>query len=120
MFRGCTFGLSALAFVLAEAIPIFNYIIALVGSVCFAPLAIMLPGYLWLYDFKQWRSGTMKQQIAFWLHVLMILIGAFMFVGGTYGVIQQIIDAYANGTIGEFSALSALCLYAEKIANREF
>lgn len=37
----CTTILGALAFILAEAIPIFNYIIALVGSLCFAPLAIV-------------------------------------------------------------------------------
>ena len=40
---GCTFGLSALAFVLAQAIPVFNYLVAITGSFCFAPLALMLP-----------------------------------------------------------------------------
>ncbi len=35
----------------------------------------------------------------------MPLIGAFIAVGGTYGVIQQIIDAYADGLIGKFSTI---------------
>lgn len=43
----CTTILGSLAFILAEAIPIFNYLLALVGSLCFAPLAIVrLPVFL--------------------------------------------------------------------------
>lgn len=41
----CTTILGSLAFILAEAIPIFNFLIALVGSLCFAPLAIVRPSY---------------------------------------------------------------------------
>ena len=47
---GCTISIGALAFILASAIPIFNYLIALTGTICFAPLAISLPGWLWLHD----------------------------------------------------------------------
>ncbi|KAL5359435.1 transmembrane amino acid transporter protein-domain-containing protein [Aspergillus floccosus] len=71
----CTVGLAAVSFVLASAIPIFTYVLALVGSLCFAPLAISLPGLLW------------------------ILLGLFMMVGGTYGVIVQILNAYESGKI---------------------
>ncbi|CZT17242.1 related to neutral amino acid permease [Ramularia collo-cygni] len=97
---GLTFGGAFLAFILAEAIPIFNYLIALTGSVCFAPIAISLPGYLWLFDHKQYRTGNMQQQTLYWLHAVMIPLGAFICVGGTYGVIEEIIKAYANGQIG--------------------
>lgn len=31
----------------------------------------------------------------------MVPLGAFIFVGGTYGVIQEIVHAYADGAIGE-------------------
>lgn len=48
----CTTILGALAFILAEAIPIFNYIIALVGSLCFAPLAIVRSPCLSPFDSK--------------------------------------------------------------------
>lgn len=97
----CTFGLAALAFVLAEAIPIFNYLIALTGSVCFAPLAIALPGWLWIHDHKDWMRGSASKQVAFWFHVMLIPLGFFFLVGGTYGVIKEIIAAYADGQIGE-------------------
>jgi hypothetical protein len=94
-------GLCALAFILAEAIPIFNFLIALTGSICFAPLAIMLPAYLWLYDHKDWRRGNIGKKIAYGLHWGMLALGAFVCVGGTYGVVQVIIEAYASGLIGE-------------------
>jgi len=97
---GCTFGLASISFVLAEAIPIFNYLLALTGSICFAPLALMLPGWLWLHDHWEWRRAGLAKMGAYWAHWGLILLGAFLCVGGTYGVVQEIIDAYAEGTIG--------------------
>jgi hypothetical protein len=102
---GCTFGLCAISFLLAEAIPIFNYLIALTGSVCFAPLAIALPGFLWLHDFSHYKSGTFGQKMMYWAHWFLPVLGLFLCVGGTYGVVQQIINAEAAGTIGKFFAL---------------
>ncbi|KAL4865295.1 hypothetical protein BDV12DRAFT_200237 [Aspergillus spectabilis] len=96
----CTTLLGSLAFVLAESIPIFNYLIALVGSVCFAPLAMSLPGWLWLYDHGHYRKGTVIQKAMYGLHVGLVLLGIFFLVGATYGVVKQIIDAYASGLIG--------------------
>lgn len=117
---GCTFGLASISFILSEAVPIFNYLIALTGSICFAPLALCLPGWLWLYDHGHYRTGNVGQQVAYWLHWALILLGAFLCVGGmlmcfvmrgnlanvalgTYGVVQEISDAYAEGIIGKFS-----------------
>ena len=96
----CTIGLGLLSFILAEAIPIFNYLIALTGSLCFAPIAIALPGWLWLHDHKTWYKGTMMQKLAYGFHVFLIPLGLFFLVGGTYGVIQEIVAAYADGQIG--------------------
>lgn len=68
---------------------------------CFAPLAIMLPGWLWLYDHDEYRTGSLQKKVIYWLHALMIPLGAFICIGGTYGVIKQIIAAYADGQIGQ-------------------
>lgn len=96
---GTTLSLSIIAFILASAIPIFNFLLALAGSLTFAPLAMALPGVLWLYDHKHYRKGSFLQIIAYWLHWGMILLAAFLCVGGTYGVVQQIIEAYRSGEI---------------------
>lgn len=100
-WMACTIILGAVAFVLAEAIPIFTYIIALVGSVCFAPLAMILPGWLWLYDHGHYRKGSLAKKTAYLLHWGMILLGLFFLVGATYGVVMQIKAAYDSGTIGK-------------------
>jgi hypothetical protein len=98
----CTFGLASLAFLLAQAIPIFNYLIAITGSFCFAPLALMVPAWIWMWDHSEYKRGTIVQKLIYGAHILLMAIGGLIFVGGTYGTIKAIVDAYANGTIGEF------------------
>ncbi|EXJ80441.1 hypothetical protein A1O1_08586 [Capronia coronata CBS 617.96] len=100
VWLGCVIGLTIVGFLIGAAVPIFNYILSLAGSLGFAPLAIMLPAWLWLHDHAQFRKGNMWQMALYWGHWLMGLVGAFLTVGGTYGVIQGVIDAYAAGTIG--------------------
>jgi hypothetical protein len=86
---------------MAEAIPVFNYLLALNASVCFAPLAIMLPGGFWLYDNKFYRQGTTKQKLIYWSHWMLPLFGAFFLVGGTYATIKSIIISNQAGGIGK-------------------
>lgn len=95
----CTIGMAAISFILACAIPIFNYVLALVGALCFAPLAICLPGWLWVYSHGEYLKGNVLRKAMYGLHVLLILLGLFMTVGGTYGVIVQINEAYRDGQI---------------------
>lgn len=102
---GCTSGLGAIAFILAQAIPIFNYLLSLTGSLCFAPIALSLPGWLWCHDNMAWRRGSLRQQVVFWITAAMIPLGMFICVGGTYGVVVQIKEAYASGRIGELKTL---------------
>ncbi|ETI26757.1 hypothetical protein G647_10202 [Cladophialophora carrionii CBS 160.54] len=97
---GCVFGLGAITFILASAIPIFNFLIAMVGSIAYAPIALIFPAWLWLYDHRDWWKRSFKHQVAYALHWLLLLIGALVTVGGTYAVITQIADAYATGVIG--------------------
>lgn len=95
----CTFGVCVVAFLLASGIPIFNYLVALAGSLTLSPLALGFPAYLWIYDHGHYRTGGFLKASAYWLHWLLILLSAFLMIGGTYGVIQQVINAYANGDI---------------------
>ncbi|KAI6404473.1 hypothetical protein MCOR20_006951 [Pyricularia oryzae] len=100
VWLACTGAMSVVSFLLASGIPIFNYLLALAGSLTFAPLALGLPGYLWVYDHQAYRTGSWWQQVAYWLNWLMIGLAVFLTIGGTYGVVQNIIDAYAQGLIG--------------------
>ncbi|KAF9875240.1 neutral amino acid permease [Colletotrichum karsti] len=100
VWLACTLGMSVVSYLLASGIPIFNYLLALAGSLTFAPLALGLPGYLWVYDHQHYRQGSWWKVMVYWLNWLMILLAVFLTIGGTYGVVQNIIDAYANGLIG--------------------
>ncbi|KAL4778725.1 transmembrane amino acid transporter protein-domain-containing protein [Aspergillus varians] len=101
---GCTFTLSALAFVMAEAVPIFNYLLALSGSFVFGQLNVCFPAMLWLYDNRdKWSSGgklRVGNRAAYAFHAFFLVLGVFVTVGGTYAVCAEIKKAYDDGQIG--------------------
>lgn len=100
---GCVFGFSVISFVIAEGVPIFNYLLALLGSIVDGPVMIMFPAYLWLYDhwdyFGQFQSLTKK--VLYVIHWIMLIGGAFITVSGTYAVCLEIKQAYDTGEIGK-------------------
>lgn len=75
--------LGTLSYIVAEAVPILNYLLALAGSLCFAPFSLIFPALLWMYDFKHFRTGSAKEKSIYGFHALVILIGSFLVVGGT-------------------------------------
>lgn len=113
---GCVASMAIISFFIASGVPIFNYLLSLAGSIAFAPLALGLPGWLWIYvsckkshledcvltynqDHADYWRGNLWKKTLYGLHILLILISAFMTIGGTYGVIVQIMDAYKDGSI---------------------
>ncbi|KAG7139420.1 N amino acid transport system protein like [Verticillium longisporum] len=73
---------------------------SVVHCLTFSPLALGLPGYLWVHDHQHYRRGRWWQALVYYLNWLMIVLAVFLTIGGTYGVVQNIINAYANGEIG--------------------
>ncbi|KAH8879159.1 hypothetical protein GQ53DRAFT_739160 [Thozetella sp. PMI_491] len=92
--------LGALGFIISEAVPILNYLLGLAGAICFAPMSLVIPALLWMYDFPEYRSGAPSSKAIYAFHGLIVLIGAFMVVGGVYAVAVAIKEAYASGLIG--------------------
>lgn len=90
--------LAALGFIFAEGIPVFSWMGAISGAVCFGPLSLILPSYLWVYDHKEYRTGPLGQQAKYWFHWFIFGLGLFMCIAGVYGIAQQIHDAYATNT----------------------
>lgn len=70
------------AFVFAGAVPVFNYLLALLACLCFAPMSIIMPALFWMADNKEYRTGTSKQKWSYFAHVLILILGTFMCVGG--------------------------------------
>ncbi|KAK1925999.1 transmembrane amino acid transporter protein-domain-containing protein [Papiliotrema laurentii] len=96
---GTTVALGIVAFVVAEAVPFFGTLIGLLAAIAYAPMAIVVPMHLWLWDFADHRKGTMVQKLTWGFHVIMLLVGLFMTVGGAYAMIKTIIMEYATGAV---------------------
>jgi hypothetical protein len=78
---GVNFTLGSVAFIVAEAVPILNYLLGLAGALCFAPFSLIFPCLLWMSDFKGYRSGTLKQKAQYTFNAFVVVLGAFMVVG---------------------------------------
>ncbi|KAI1341320.1 transmembrane amino acid transporter protein-domain-containing protein [Xylariaceae sp. FL0016] len=100
IWMSCSIGVGAIAFILAESVAIFSYIISLAGSICFAPMALVVPGFLYLHDSTSYANGTWKERLLYVLHIGIIILGVFLTIGGTYATILSIKEAYASGEIG--------------------
>ncbi|CVK98833.1 related to neutral amino acid permease [Fusarium mangiferae] len=97
---GSTLGISAVAFITAEAIPFFSYLIGLIASACCAPTCFIFPALMALYMDRGNHRSSKGKIVLCGLHIFTLLLGAFITVSGTYTSIQSIIDAYANGVVG--------------------
>ncbi|KAL4942659.1 hypothetical protein BDV06DRAFT_211630 [Aspergillus oleicola] len=93
----CTLSITAIAFIIASTIPIFDSLVSLIGALlgtlmCFQPM-----GCMWLFDNWKKEKGLRER---FWrLKVtwagFVVLLGCFLTVAGTYGCVVGIIDSYA-------------------------
>ncbi|KAI0932395.1 hypothetical protein AcV5_004366 [Taiwanofungus camphoratus] len=94
---------TAIAFVLASAVPIFSYLVGITASVFASWYTYGLAGFFWLYD--AYHSGGGRQALKRrWrgtiLAVLTILSGAFICIAGTYVSVKLIVEAYNSGVVG--------------------
>ncbi|KAH8200345.1 hypothetical protein TruAng_005498 [Truncatella angustata] len=96
-----TIGISALAFVVAGAIPFFSYLIGLIGSLCCAPTCLIIPALMGLYMDWEYRGTTHVMTIRCAFHIFTVILGSFITVSGTYTTVQSIINAYASGLVGQ-------------------
>lgn len=96
----CTTTCGIVGWLLAEAIPFFTSLVSLIGSMGFAPLGVCLPPFLWFSLHRGYRRGTAGQQALWWLHILILVLGLFVTVGGTYANIANIVAQFRAGKVG--------------------
>lgn len=60
---------------MAEAVPFFGTLIAVLAAVSLTPLAIIFPMTFWLYDFGHYRKGSFTQKLIWAFHVFMAIYG---------------------------------------------
>jgi Transmembrane amino acid transporter protein len=92
---GCTFGVTLISYIIASAIPVFGGLVSLIGALlgtlmCFQPM-----GAMWLYDnWHNARTGKWYAMVAW--SGFVIVSGFFLMIGGTYGSVVDIKNAYAE------------------------
>ncbi|KAJ4252856.1 hypothetical protein NW762_010762 [Fusarium torreyae] len=96
---GSNLTLGILAFIVAEAVPILNYLLGLAGALCFAPFSLVFPALLWMDDFASYRKGNLSKKMVYAGHAFIALVGLFIVVAGSYSAIVSIRDAYHSGLI---------------------
>jgi hypothetical protein len=75
--------LGSLSFVISQAVPILDYLLGLTGALFSAPFCLLFPALFWMYDNKGYNTLSASDKARWWLHVLILLIGSFMVIGGT-------------------------------------
>jgi hypothetical protein len=85
----CNAGVGILAFILAEVIPVFNYILSLEAALFFAPMSLLFRAFFWMHNYKYYRTGTEMQKLGSAGHMLLAFIAGFLVVGGTYGTVVK-------------------------------
>ncbi|KAI5481936.1 aldolase [Pseudohyphozyma bogoriensis] len=95
----CVLGCTLFSFVIAEAVPVFNDLIGLVGALFGSFTSITVMGMMWLYDNSPSSTPvkTLSYRLLFAWNVFIILAGSFLMIGGTYGSIVGIISDTAAG-----------------------
>ncbi|CAN8105959.1 unnamed protein product [Discula destructiva] len=96
----CTATCGIVGWLLAEAIPFFTSLVSLIGSLGFAPLGVCLPPFLWFSLHRGYRRGTTGQQALWWFHTLILMLGLFITVGGTYANVANIVAQFQAGKVG--------------------
>lgn len=100
-------------FIVAGAIPFFDDLLALMGSLISSMFMLLFPGSLTLYDLRNElkangnvhyklassRRLSNKQMMRAALGVFVICFGCFITVGGLYGAVISILNNYKDGTV---------------------
>ena len=103
-------GLTVVAWLIAEAIPFFNGLLGIISSLFSSGFTFYFPALFWFYLIREgsWYRGWRNISFSV-LNALMLVIGLFVLVGGTYANILSIMDEYAFGNVGSaFSCSSSV------------
>lgn len=93
-WMSCTGTITLVGYLLGSAIPVFSSLISLVGALLATFMSFQPMGCMYLYDnFKRAPSLRTKK---WWLGIswafMMIIVGTFIMVAGTYSTILGIIN----------------------------
>ncbi|KAL4894953.1 putative amino acid transporter [Aspergillus ambiguus] len=105
VWLSCTFGVVIIAYIIASAIPVFDSLVSLIGALLGTLMSFQPMGGMWLYD--NWKTDGGKSKRWYFMvcwSILVIAVGSFLTVAGTYGSVVGVIESYnASGGSSAFS-----------------
>ncbi|KIR32105.1 hypothetical protein I352_05335 [Cryptococcus deuterogattii MMRL2647] len=99
VWLSCVWSLSFIAFVLGNVVPFYNYIFSLLGSFCWGIMALGLPALSFFYDNPKAYKASLKLKLEAGLNAFILILGTFIWIGGTYASIKVILQAYDEGRV---------------------
>lgn len=94
----CTAGVTLAAYAICSAVPNFGSLISLVGALLATFMSMQPLGAMWLYDNLKRPNKGPKWMIGVTWALIVIAIGTFIMVAGSYSAIVAIIDDYNSGS----------------------
>ncbi|KAH7026440.1 N amino acid transport system protein [Microdochium trichocladiopsis] len=94
------FVIVAVGWVIAEAIPFFSNLVALISSLFNSGFALYLPALMWFTVLREGPWTSRENLMKGFVNGLMLVSGVVVLVGGTWASIQSIIDDYREGAVG--------------------
>ncbi|CAI7584394.1 unnamed protein product [Penicillium bialowiezense] len=90
-----TFGITIVAYIVASAIPVFSELVSLIGALLGTFLTFQPYAGMWLLD--NWKSTrTWKWRFGVIWSVVILLLGTFLMIGGSYGSAVGIRDSFSK------------------------
>ncbi|GAA5854748.1 hypothetical protein JCM8547_004056 [Rhodosporidiobolus lusitaniae] len=107
VWLSCTFGCLVIAYLISQAIPVFNGLVGLVAALVSAPLSLHMEALMYLFDHRAFFKSKADRTPLAWVGVIgnciLLLAATFLLVSGTYGSILDIISSYKNGVGAPFT-----------------
>lgn len=92
--------ITLVAFILAEAIPIFNALLGLIGSLLISGFSFYFPSLFWFKLLKRGKWNESPKNIGLCiLNGVIFLIGLIILFAGTYASVMEIINGYKSGEV---------------------
>ncbi|WOO80067.1 N amino acid transport system protein [Vanrija pseudolonga] len=90
------FGITALSYIFASAIPNFSSIIGFFGALVVPACAIIPYPFMWWHD--SWRYATpeertTKRRVLLWINMFIALVGFYITIAGVYGAGVELVKA---------------------------
>jgi len=95
-----TFVVVIIGWVIAEAIPFFSNLVALISSLFNSGFALYLPALMYFLLLKEGPWNTRENLIKGAINGFMLIAGIVVLVGGTWASIKSIVDDYNSGSVG--------------------